>query len=145
MILEALREKVDLNNDGPIANQIHVVRSNIMENTLRAMTRRSFDPSRRLSVVFVDSFGTGEGAVDDGGPTREFVRLLMNSVLNSKFFAGSMEERSLALDSQGNFENPVMKPSNNFDECDGHRVCLEGLLLLGCFPLQGVGGRRTIN
>ena len=57
----------------------------------------------------MDSCGTGEGAVDDGGPTREFVRLLMNSVLNSTFFAGSMEEKSLALDSQGNFENPVMK------------------------------------
>lgn len=89
-ILEALRDKVDLNNDGPIANQINVVRSKVLETTLRAMTRRSFNPSRRMNVVFVDSCGTGEGAVDDGGPTREFVRLLMK--FNSKCFAGSMED-----------------------------------------------------
>ena len=37
----------------------------------------SFDPTRRMSVVFADDFGVGEGAVDAGGPTKEWLELLM--------------------------------------------------------------------
>ncbi len=37
-------------------------------------------------MVFVDTYGQGEGAVDSGGPTREFLTLLMKELLNSRFF-----------------------------------------------------------
>lgn len=42
-----------------------------------ALTRRLFDPYKPLGVVFMDLGDKPEGAVDEGGPTREFCCLLM--------------------------------------------------------------------
>ncbi|XP_028296999.1 G2/M phase-specific E3 ubiquitin-protein ligase-like isoform X2 [Gouania willdenowi] len=52
----------------------------------------------KLDVIFVDSEGEGEGAVDDGGPTREYLRLLMRAIQHSKIFDGPEDDRLLALD-----------------------------------------------
>ncbi|XP_049334036.1 uncharacterized protein LOC125801403 isoform X1 [Astyanax mexicanus] len=83
----------------PTANQINVLRDEEFECALRAFNRPTFDPESKLDIVFIDEDGRGEGAVDDGGPTREFCRLLMGKLQGHQIFEGPPEERTLALDS----------------------------------------------
>lgn len=86
-----------------MSNCINVVRSNVPESAMRTFRRRAFNHLKRLDVVFVDSCGTGEGSSDGGGPTQEFIRLLMKAVLESRFFGGPQNCKSLALDSLGRY------------------------------------------
>lgn len=74
-----------------------------MKSTLQAFRRRWFNPEARLDVVFVDSDQTSEGAVDGGGPTREYLRLLMKAIHQSSIFDGPETNKRLALNTQGNF------------------------------------------
>nr|XP_055033816.1 uncharacterized protein LOC129422116 isoform X2 [Misgurnus anguillicaudatus] len=97
MILKKLHDRVDL-QCSPISNQINVSRGNILQGSLQAFKRKRFKPEARLDVIFVDSDGVGEGAVDEGGPTREFLRLLMREIQMSKIFEGPEDNRLLALD-----------------------------------------------
>lgn len=69
--------------------------------SLRAFKRRRFNPEAKLDIVFVDAEENGEGAVDEGGPTREYLRLLMRAIQQSSIFQGHKKDRSLALDTQG--------------------------------------------
>jgi len=85
MILKKLYSRVDL-SCCPTSNQINVSRENILQGSLHAFKRRRFNPEARLDVIFVDSDGVGEGAVDDGGPTREYLHLLMREIQISKIF-----------------------------------------------------------
>ncbi len=85
------------------ANQVNVLRGEEFDCAVRAFSRSAFDPESRLDVVFVDENGVGEGAVDEGGPTREFCRLLMGQLQQHHIFEGPSESRALALDSVGMF------------------------------------------
>lgn len=85
------------------ANQVNVLRGEEFDCAVRAFSRSTFDPQSRLDVVFVDESGIGEGAVDEGGPTREFCRLLMGQLQEHHIFEGPSESRTLALDSVGMF------------------------------------------
>ncbi|CAM4674196.1 unnamed protein product [Leuciscus chuanchicus] len=67
------------------------------ESALRAFSRLSFSTEKKLNVVFIDAENTGEGAVDDGGPTREFFRLLNVELKNSQYFCGPDESKNLTL------------------------------------------------
>lgn len=100
MILKKLHSRVDL-SCCPTSNQINVSRDNILQGSLHAFKRRRFNPEARLDVIFVDSDGVGEGAIDDGGPTREYLRLLMREIQISKIFEGPEDNRLLALDTHG--------------------------------------------
>lgn len=100
MILKKLHSRIDL-SCCPTSNQINVSRDNILQGSLQAFKRRRFNPEARLDVIFVDSDGVGEGAVDEGGPTREFLRLLMREIQMSKIFEGPEDNRLLALDTHG--------------------------------------------
>lgn len=100
MILKKLYSTVDLSSC-PTSNQINVIRDNLLQGSLQAFKRRRFNPGARLDVVFVDSDGVGEGAVDEGGPTRECLRLLMREIQMSKIFEGPENSRLLALDTHG--------------------------------------------
>lgn len=100
-ILSTLLLNVDLESQPPSANSINVVRSDILGSAFRAFKRAKFHPKFKLDVVFVDTCGQGEGAVDLGGPTREFLTLLMKSLLNSRFFVGPSKSKNLALDAVG--------------------------------------------
>ena len=42
-----------------------------------------FDPTKQMSVVFIDDVGCGEGAVDAGGPSKEWLELLLRSCISS--------------------------------------------------------------
>ncbi|CAB1455150.1 unnamed protein product [Pleuronectes platessa] len=98
-ILKKLVSKVD-DCFSPTSNQINVCRDNVLPCSLRAFKRKSFDPEARLDVVFVDEDDNGEGAVDEGGPTREYLRLLMRAVHQSNIFDGHEKDQQLRLDTQ---------------------------------------------
>lgn len=85
----------------PQANSIMVMRDTVLESAFRAFRRQRFSPQHRLTVTFVDCDGTGEGAVDDGGPTREFLRLLVVSIRDSRYFSGPDDARNLSLVGRG--------------------------------------------
>ncbi|XP_049325126.1 G2/M phase-specific E3 ubiquitin-protein ligase [Astyanax mexicanus] len=95
--LQTLKARV--HHLAPTANQINVLHDEEFECALRAFNRPTFDPESKLDIVFIDEDGRGEGAVDDGGPTREFCRLLMGKLQGHQIFEGPPEERTLALDS----------------------------------------------
>ena len=99
-ILKKLVSKVD-DNFSPTSNQINVCRDNVLLCSLRAFKRKSFDPEAKLDVVFVDEDDNGEGAVDEGGPTREYLRLLMRAVHQSNIFDGHEKDRQLRHGIQG--------------------------------------------
>lgn len=102
-LLLDLQSAAELAEPGPTSNCVNVVRSNVLESAMRTFRRRAFNPLKRLDVVFVDTCGTGEGSVDNGGPNREFMRLLMKAVLASQYFVGPQNSKSLALDSLGRY------------------------------------------
>lgn len=83
------------------SNMINVCRENIMDGAMRAFARRSFNPEAKLSVVFMDDFMQAEGSVDEGGPTREFFRLLMMALKDGTLFTGPQNSKNLSLDSHG--------------------------------------------
>lgn len=85
----------------PTSNQINVYRDRILESSLHTFKRRRFDPAAKLEVVFVDEDEKLEGAVDEGGPTREYLRLLMRAIHQSNIFGGHEEDCRLALDTKG--------------------------------------------
>lgn len=60
----------------------------ILEGALRAIGLRRFDPESKLDIVFQYAEDTGEGAADEGGPTRECLRLLMRDIHTSDIFEG---------------------------------------------------------
>ncbi|ROL47709.1 G2/M phase-specific E3 ubiquitin-protein ligase [Anabarilius grahami] len=98
-ILKKMVSKVD-GSFCPTSNQINVCRDNVLLCSLRAFKRRFFNPEAKLDVVFVDEDDNGEGAVDEGGPTREYLRLLMRAVHQSNIFEGHEKDRQLSLDTQ---------------------------------------------
>ncbi len=64
--------------------RIHVRRSNLRSDTMRAFSRPTFNVSKLLKVIFV-----GEPSVDDGGPRREFFQLIMKEIFKySGLFTG---------------------------------------------------------
>lgn len=80
---------------------INVVRSDVLQGFVRAIRRKSFDPRKKLNVLFVDMNNVTEGAVDNGGPLREFFRLLLAQVFNSSIFEGPAVMKHLALSTSG--------------------------------------------
>ena len=72
-------------------------RNHIWEGTKRAMNRKSFSPRNKLSVKFTDDIGQSEGAVDMGGPAREFFTLITEWMVNSRLFFGGMSSKFLSL------------------------------------------------
>lgn len=71
-----------------------------MDGALRAIHRKSFDPRKKLDVMFSDG-ESSEGAIDEGGPTREMLRLLVKQIQNLQIFEGSINQRCLSLNSLG--------------------------------------------
>ncbi|XP_051724166.1 uncharacterized protein LOC127499186 isoform X2 [Ctenopharyngodon idella] len=103
-ILSLLSAKID--DDSPTSNQINVVRDykgnthNILRSTVQAFSRRRFNLGARLDVIFVDDTKAAEGAVDGGGPTREYLRLLLKAVQQSSTFEGLENSKRLRLDTE---------------------------------------------
>ncbi|XP_068744490.1 G2/M phase-specific E3 ubiquitin-protein ligase-like isoform X2 [Montipora capricornis] len=91
-ILQELQGKL---NRGE-SSHINVRRSAIWIDTCRQLMRKKFSPLNNISVKFADKVGTSEGAVDVGGPKREFLRLAVRAAnLDSGIFIGPEGCRSL--------------------------------------------------
>lgn len=82
-------------------NYINVNRNKILDGALRAQNRSTFNPFNRLSIKFSDDSGISEGAVDSGGPTKEFLRLVVRGIVESSIFEGSKEKKYLAKNNTG--------------------------------------------
>ena len=68
--------------------RITVRRKHIFEDTLHKL-HYDFDATKHLRVTFI-----GEPAIDDGGPTCEYLRLLLGSVAsNNSLFCGDGDAR----------------------------------------------------
>ena len=82
-------------------SRVNALRGEEFQCAARAFNRSSFDPYSKLDVVFVDGDGVAEGAVDEGGPTREFCTLLIHQIQNHLVFEGPEGNKTLALNSVG--------------------------------------------
>jgi len=68
---------------GALAEDSGVLKFNIShghtwEGVKRGFVRLNYSPQSRIAVKFRDDAGISEGAVDEGGPRREFLQLLMS-------------------------------------------------------------------
>ena len=85
-------------------NLINIRRTHVLEDGLKKMKKTSFVASRALSVKFSDDCGGSEGAVDLGGPTREFLRLAIRELFTSSgVFTGGDKSKVITLNSEGNY------------------------------------------
>ena len=98
--LTLLQGKVSKDNVPP-ANIINVVRGCVTSSFTRALKRKNFSPIHRLDVCFVDVDENTEGAIDNGGPTREFFRLLLAELADSEVFEGPGHAKHLRLSTSG--------------------------------------------
>jgi hypothetical protein len=76
-----------------------LVLQNAIPGFVRALNR--FEPLKKLDVMFIDNNNNTEGAVDNGGPTREFFRLLVDQTVNSHLFEGAPTAKYLSLSTIG--------------------------------------------
>ena len=77
-------------------SKFNICRNDVWEGTKRGLTRKSFSPGNKISVRFSDDSGRSEGAVDLGGPTREFLTLVIDWLANSQLFCGPWEGKFLS-------------------------------------------------
>ena len=85
-------------------NLINIRRTHVLEDGLKKLKKTSFVASRALSVKFSDDCGGSEGAVDLGGPTREFLRLAIRELFTSSgVFTGGENSKVITLNSEGNY------------------------------------------
>lgn len=63
----------------PAENIINVVRGQEFQCFMRAFSRKSFNVHKRLDIQFMDEENVTEGTDDNGGPTSEFLQLLLQS------------------------------------------------------------------
>ena len=82
-------------------NLINVRRNHVFEDGTAKMARARFEPSLPLSVRFADEQGSSEGAVDLGGPTREFLHLAVREAFSTVAFSGSPSSKVIVMNQEG--------------------------------------------
>lgn len=80
-------------------SKFNICRSKLWEGAVRGLNRKTFSPENKVSVKFTDSQGTAEGAVDLGGPKREFFTLAIEWMVTSQLFCGPEREKYLSCSS----------------------------------------------
>ena len=75
----------------------HISRGHLWEGAVRGLKRKSFSPANKISVKFTDDVGIAEGAVDSGGPMREFFTLIIDWMVNSQLFCGNERQKYLSI------------------------------------------------
>ncbi len=84
------------------SNTFNVDRFDVFSSFKRVIRRNGFSIMQKIDVCFVDVDGATEGAIDGGGPTREFLRLLLKEVIAGPLFEGPEDSRYLKLNTNGN-------------------------------------------
>ena len=83
---------------------INVRRSQLWVDSCRRITKAKFNPKAMVSIKFADYHGNSEGAVDMGGPRREYFRLLIRAVnLESGIFCGPEDNRIIFPNATGTY------------------------------------------
>ena len=91
-ILEQLASKINTDK----ISKFNISRTHLWEGALRGLKRKSFSPDNKVSVKFTDDSGTSEGAVELGGPKREFFTLVLEWIVNSQLFCGTEKNKFLS-------------------------------------------------
>lgn len=78
-------------DEGYEKNLINIRRQHCWKDALNKLSKPNFIPERKLSVRFADDVGTSEGVVDEGGPTREFLRLAIKSMYDTSGMFGGID------------------------------------------------------
>lgn len=87
---------------------INVRRSHLWTDSCRHFKKSKFSPKSVVSVKFADSTGSSEGAVDAGGPRREYFRLLIRAVnLEAGVFCGPDNSRVIFPNATGTYNCQV--------------------------------------
>ena len=92
-VLHRLQSQVDV--DGR-RNVVNVSREEVLDGARRGFRRATFKNTHMLTVKF-----SGEAGIDDGGPTREFMRLALKAMHDSYLFEGPNNCKVLAVNIAG--------------------------------------------
>ena len=76
--------------------KFNIARNFMWEGAKRAVSRKSFSPVNKVSVKFTDDRGISEGAIDWGGPMREFFTLILQHIHDSQLMCGPDNSRFLS-------------------------------------------------
>ena len=83
-LMQQHQQKLIIPPDDETIQRIHIRRSQLFGDAMRAFSKCTFNVSKMLKVIFI-----GEPSVDGGGPRREFFQLLMRDAFTtSGLFAG---------------------------------------------------------
>lgn len=105
MTLERIMEQISsrVNNDSTV--RFNIVRRSVWDGASRALGRSNFSPEKKVDVKFTDDYGISEGAVDNGGPTREFFRLCLHEIKDKiGIFEGPPDAKVLTCNSKGIYD-----------------------------------------
>ncbi|XP_037833464.1 GDNF family receptor alpha-4-like [Kryptolebias marmoratus] len=97
-------------------SRFNINRANVWDGALRGFKLASFNTFNEIFVKFTDDEGQAEDGVDNSGPKREFLSLLMNCLRTRRVFDGPEERKFITFDSEG---------------C-GKALCRSSLRLLDC-------------
>ena len=105
MILLNLRQQTNEKQH----NIVNVTRTKILEGAMRCFGKDTFDEKNPLNVRFV-----GERGIDTGGPSREFMTMVMRAIQESVIFRGEGTNKELSRDVTGMFTyTPMLSPGSN--------------------------------
>lgn len=105
MPIERIMEQISsrVKNDSTV--RFNIIRRNVWDGASRAMGRSNFSPEKKIDVKFTDDYGISEGAVDNGGPTREFLRLCLHEIKDKiGIFEGPPNAKVLTCNSKGTYD-----------------------------------------
>ncbi|XP_025764058.1 uncharacterized protein LOC106097720 isoform X2 [Oreochromis niloticus] len=82
-------------------SRFNINRANVWDGAYRGFRRSSYSPNSGMMVKFSDDVGLAEEAIDTGGPTREFLTLLMEAIRTRRIFEGKDYAKYLTFHSKG--------------------------------------------
>ncbi|KAK3588164.1 hypothetical protein CHS0354_012229, partial [Potamilus streckersoni] len=100
-ILSEIRDHINVSGH----NILYIKRSCIWECALEQFQKEGFSPMDAFKVKFVNDDGNEEGAIDAGGPRREYFQLMMDYLANCSLFEGPSGRKLLSYDVQANKRN----------------------------------------
>jgi hypothetical protein len=133
LTLQAILAKLRYDNVDEYSHRrslINVRRRHVWEDASRHLLRKKFDPKAIISVKFADDDGNSEGAIDAGGPRREFLRLLIKDANeHAGLFYGKLDQRVL-------FPNAAGKRNHDrLDQKIGNKIFKIGKLLSSIYAI----------
>ncbi|XP_028314675.1 G2/M phase-specific E3 ubiquitin-protein ligase-like [Gouania willdenowi] len=92
-------QNLALQIDCHAVSRFNICRSDIWDGAVRGFKRRTFSEMKDILVKFSDDAGRFEAGIDTGGPKKEFLSLLMNTLHHRPIFDGPAKSRYLVYNS----------------------------------------------